>query len=156
MRRDPGPSNGSSSCWFRATTKRSRLVVRSRLGYFEGHWDSVARRSRRCSEYGCEFCQRGAVKRTFAYVWVEDHAGETMVMELSGRHADLAVELFERGTEAVGQVLFVEKTGSAKNSPVSILQAEKQACEELDIWGFVNTLGLPAKSVGLESRLTGS
>jgi hypothetical protein len=132
------------------------VIVRSRVGYFYGHWDSEARRSRRCCDYGCEFCQRGATKRTFAYIWVELFDGDTRVMELSGRHAELAVELHDRGVGAVGQVLYVEKTGTAKNSPISIMQGETEPCEELDIWGFVNTLGLPAKVVGLESRLTGS
>jgi hypothetical protein len=132
-----------------------RVVVRSRLGWFYGHWDADVKRSRRCADRECALCARGLEKRTFGYCWVELPNGETQVLELSGRQGELAYSLQQRGTGSVGTVLIIQKTGPARNSPIQIIEGDTVSCEELDIWGFVNTLGLPAKVARVESRLTG-
>ena len=143
---DHSPGKQRRSCWFIASTVSKYVVVRSRVGWFAGHWIGRANRSIRCAGDDCATCASGHEPRVFTYVFLEDQFGEVRVWEIPERLFDLAREIESSVMEGPGSELVISREGTAKNSAICASITGYRDVEELDIGKFVDTLGLPAKT----------
>jgi hypothetical protein len=138
---DSSPGKQRRNCWLRVGTVTKYVVVRSKVGWFRGHWSRQIGRSIRCAGDGCTICATGVQARVFTYVMVEDQNGEVLVWEIPERLFALAQELEASLFNGPGCVLGIVREGTAKNSRLNAFITDQQDTEELDIWAFVDTLG---------------
>lgn len=141
------PKRQRRRCWFHASTVTVYVKTRSKVGWFWGHWVGGAAR---CPGIDlCSVCASGAERRLFTYVFIELERGEVMVFEIPERLHHLSKTL----DEAVGTTLAISRDGTARNSRINILDVGLEDADELDVWPFVNSLGLNriSENAGLSS-----
>lgn len=129
------------SCWLRVGTLTKYVVVRSRVGWFLGHWIAGGRRSARCPGAECLICAGGKEPEVFWYLFVQQENGEVVVWNVPRRFEDLITMLEESPGHGIGCVLSLVREGVRQNSPISVGIQGEEAAEELDIEPFVKTLG---------------
>ena len=95
----------------------------------------------RCPGEGCLICESGDPPRVFMYIFVEIENGDVLVFEIPERMRALALELEGSLYEGPGCQLSIFRDGTALNSKIDARVVGFEACEELDIWSFVSTLG---------------
>lgn len=128
------------SLWFLASSVTAHVTLRSRVGWFLGHWKGG---SVRCpGEDQCSICASGAQQRLFTYFFVELHDGNVMVFEMPERLVDTAREL----ENAPGTMLAITRDGLFKNSPILVVITGHRDVEELDLEPFMNTIGWSKES----------
>lgn len=137
----PEPRKNHRSVWFRGTAQPTYLTVRSRVGYFLGHWAPARGGSIRCDGEDCLICSSGQAARAFYYIWVELDNAEVKIFEIPERLKDIADQLYDDERDGVGVQMCVRKEGKSQNSPLAILITGRVDCEVLDIAPFVETLG---------------
>lgn len=131
------------SCWLRATGSTRYVTIRSRFGWFEGHWSNAHGGTVRCPGAECPICESGAEPRVFVYAFVELEHGEVVVFEFPERLRELVQEIDGSPTRGVGVQVAIRREGVHRNSPVSVLVTGFEAVEEVDVAPFVSTLGKP-------------
>lgn len=140
------PGKQRRRCWFSPSSTTKYVTIRSKVGWFEGHWIGKANRSIRCSGKSCTICASGHSPRVFTYVFVEEQSGEILVWEIPERLFDLAREIEGSVFEGVGVVVAVGREGVYANSAITAVVVDEREAEELDIQTFVATLGLPPQT----------
>lgn len=128
-------------CWFHASSITKYVVVRSRVGWFEGHWSQRGGRSIRCAGAECSICASGREPEVFWYLFVALDTGEVLVWNPPARLEPLMRELDEQIDGGVGCVLGIQREGLRSNSRIQAAIVGYEPCEELDIAPFVATLG---------------
>lgn len=139
MPREQGPRR---SLWLRVGRETTYPIVTCPPRSVMGHWDSGARRMRRCGHDLCSLCQAGWSARAFWYIGVREEGGQPMLLELREAQADLRRELSAQGWNAVGIQLAVYKDGPASNSPIRMHINGREPCEAWDVAAVVSALGL--------------
>lgn len=111
-------------------------------GQWLSHWDTGARRSRRCGGIDCALCARGVDIVTRYVLLVSDRHSEYL-LELRPRHFDLLSEIQDIHGSIVGSCLRVWRDSTAANAPVHLLYLSRDdSIVERDITRLVATLGL--------------
>ncbi len=141
----PDPIKTKRSVWFRSTSVAHHVIVRSKVGFFLGHWSRSRGGSFRCDGDDCAVCLGGQPARAFYYIWIECENKDVKILEIPDRLKDIAEQLFDDPLGGVGTKLCVRKEGKAQNSPLAILITGRMESEELDIWNFIETLGRPRR-----------
>lgn len=81
------------------------------------HW--TGRRSIRCPEDGCEYCKDEVEQRWRGYVWAVSCANEQLaIMEYTGGVGQFIEEFWKERGSLLGQLMKLERTGKANNSPL--------------------------------------
>lgn len=146
------PERGrNSNCWCRATSQTQYLTVRSKVGWFMGHWAPKFGGSCRCIGELCSICASGSEPRPFYYIAVSADDLEIKFLEIPRRHREVADELDKSESGGVGYKIMIQKDGVHKNSPILLKIIGFEVCEEFDIWAFVGTLGKTVPSISAES-----
>lgn len=140
------------ACWFHASSVTKYVIVRSRVGWFAGHWSARGNRSARCAGSECPICASGAEAEIFTYVFVETEHGDVLAWQIPERLRDLARELEASTFEGPGCQLAIAREGVHRNSRVTAVITGFEHVEELDIEPFVRTLGHPSAREALLSN----
>jgi hypothetical protein len=129
-------------CWFHAASVTKYAKIRSRVGWFAGHWANG--RSARCagSAESCSVCASGKPCEFFFYVFLEVESGEVLVWNIPRRLEDLAREMDGSENGGVGLLLAIRREGILRNSRIEAEIVGFEDVEELDIEPFVATLGV--------------
>jgi hypothetical protein len=146
---ESSPGKQRRNCWLRVGTITKYVVVRSKVGWFLGHWSAKLRRTIRCSGESCTICASGAEPRVFTYVFVHTEDHEVLVWEIPERLFALAQEIEQSLMQGPGCVLALSREGTAINARLSASIVGFEEVDELDITAFVETLGvtlLPAST----------
>jgi hypothetical protein len=140
-------------CWFHASSVTKYVIVRSRVGWFEGHWRGG--RSFRCpgKNAGCSTCESGKEPEIFWYLFVETDSGEVLVWNPPRRLEDLLREIDSSENGGVGLQLAIRREGIRQNSRIEAEIVGVCECEDLDVEPFVSTLGIRSEDTALEPAL---
>lgn len=112
-------------------------------GQWLSHWDTGARRSRRCGGIDCAMCARGVAVVT-RYVLLVSDSHSDYLLELRPRHYDLISEIQDIHGSVVGSCLRVWRDSTASNAPVHLLYlSRRDDVVERDISRLIAHLGLP-------------
>lgn len=135
------PPDSRASAWLIPCIIPMDIVVLGASQWLS-HWDTGARRSRRCAGVDCALCARGVDTVTRYVLLVSDKHSEYL-LELRPRHYELINEIQDIHGSIVGSCLRVWRDSTAANAPVHLLYLSRDdSIVERDITRLVATLGL--------------
>lgn len=125
------------------TTERVRCITCSEFYAVPTHWDGSVGRSRRCAGDDCLLCRSENRPLVRFYVCVELPGDDLRLLELRKRHSETVHVLQLQHEEGIGYELEVWKTGTARNSPVSVEVLGTWDVETVNLDAFMDFVCLP-------------